>query len=67
MYGARPLKRAIQRYVESPLSKRLIAGEFSEGSIIMVDAADNEITFSLANTKRSAKKSSRSKKEKIEA
>ena len=46
MYGARPLKRAIQRYVESPLSKRLLAGEFQEGSHIEVGESDGEITFS---------------------
>ncbi len=45
MYGARPLKRAIQRYVESPLSKRLLAGEFPEGSHIVVGESDGEITF----------------------
>ena len=67
MYGARPLKRAIQRYVESPLSKQLIAGEFPEGSTIMVDAVDNEVTFRLVNTKQSVKESARTEKEKIEA
>ncbi|MDP6666097.1 MAG: AAA family ATPase [Dehalococcoidia bacterium] len=45
MYGARPLKRSIQRHVESPLSKRLIAGEFPAGSVIVIDAVDGEITF----------------------
>jgi ATP-dependent Clp protease ATP-binding subunit ClpC len=45
MYGARPLKRAIQRYVESPLSKRLLAGEFPEGSSIIVDESDGVVTF----------------------
>lgn len=47
MYGARPLKRAIQRCVESPLSKMLIAGEFPEGSLIVIDEVDNEIAISL--------------------
>lgn len=47
MYGARPLKRAIQRYIESPLSKRLLAGEFPEGSVIAVELKDNEITFEI--------------------
>ena len=55
MYGARPLKRAIQRYVESPLSKRLLAGEFPEGSHIVIGESDGEITFvegtSTAETK----------------
>ena len=50
MYGARPLKRAIQRHVESPLSKRLIAGEFPEGSEIVIDAIDGNITFSAGGT-----------------
>ena len=45
MYGARPLKRAIQRHVESPLSKRLLAGEFPEGSAIVVDESDGDVTF----------------------
>jgi len=47
MYGARPLKRAIQRYVESPLSRRLLAGEFPEGSVVLVDVAEDKITFQL--------------------
>ncbi len=50
MYGARPLKRAIQRHLESPLSKRLIAGEYPEGSVIVVDAVDGEMTFSLVDS-----------------
>tara|TARA_B100000029_G_scaffold135336_4_gene129779 strand:+ start:2362 stop:4872 length:2511 start_codon:yes stop_codon:yes gene_type:complete len=47
MYGARPLKRAIQRYIESPLSKRLLAGEFPEGSEIAVELTGGEITFEI--------------------
>ena len=37
-YGARPLRRAIQRYVETPLSRRILAGEFGEGDHIVIDA-----------------------------
>jgi len=58
MYGARPLKRAIQRYVESPLSKRLLAGEFPEGSAIVVDESEGDVTFTLSG--ESGKKSSKS-------
>ncbi len=58
MYGARPLKRAIQRYVESPLSKRLLAGEFPEGSAIVVDESEGDVTFALSG--ESGKKSSKS-------
>ena len=44
-YGARPLKRAIQRLIENPLATRLLAGEFKEGDTIRVDAAHGEIVF----------------------
>jgi ATP-dependent Clp protease ATP-binding subunit ClpC len=50
MYGARPLKRAIQRYVESPLSKRLLSGEFAEGSSVEVDVSEGEVTFALTDS-----------------
>lgn len=56
MYGARPLKRAIQRYVESPLSKRLLAGEFPEGSSIVVDESEGEVTFTRPGNDKSKKK-----------
>ncbi|RCK73855.1 MAG: ClpB protein [Anaerolineae bacterium] len=48
-FGARPLKRAIQKYVESPLSLRLLAGEFKAGNHILVDVDENsqQLTFSL--------------------
>jgi ATP-dependent Clp protease ATP-binding subunit ClpB len=36
-YGARPLKRAIQRYLEDPLAKRVLAGDYPAGTIITVD------------------------------
>jgi ATP-dependent Clp protease ATP-binding subunit ClpC len=38
-YGARPLKRAIQRYVEDPLSEKILVGDFSKGDEIEVDLA----------------------------
>ena len=38
VYGARPLKRAIQRQVVDPLAQHLLAGEFQEGDTIFVDA-----------------------------
>ena len=37
-YGARPLRRALQRAIESPLSKRLLQGEFGTGDLIIIDA-----------------------------
>jgi ATP-dependent Clp protease ATP-binding subunit ClpC len=37
-YGARPLKRAIQRYIEDPLSEKILLGEFSRGDEVEIDA-----------------------------
>ena len=44
-FGARPLKRAIQREVQDPLAMRLLQGEFKAGDTIMVDAGKNGLTF----------------------
>jgi ATP-dependent Clp protease ATP-binding subunit ClpB len=44
-YGARPLKRAIQRLVENPLALRLLEGDFVDGDTIRVDAAEGELAF----------------------
>jgi ATP-dependent Clp protease ATP-binding subunit ClpC len=45
IYGARPLRRAIERYVENPLSTRLLQGEFNAGDTIIVDLVDDALTF----------------------
>jgi ATP-dependent Clp protease ATP-binding subunit ClpB len=45
MFGARPLKRTIQRRVLDPLAMRVLEGEFREGDSIMVDMGDNELRF----------------------
>jgi ATP-dependent Clp protease ATP-binding subunit ClpB len=47
-YGARPLKRAIQRLVENPLALRLLDGEFGDGDTIRVDAEGGELAFEKA-------------------
>jgi ATP-dependent Clp protease ATP-binding subunit ClpB len=44
-YGARPLKRAIQRLVENPLALRLLDGEFADGDAIRVDAQNGDLVF----------------------
>ena len=44
-YGARPLKRAIQREVLDPLAMRVLQGEFREGDSLTVDAAGGEVQF----------------------
>jgi ATP-dependent Clp protease ATP-binding subunit ClpB len=46
VYGARPLKRAIQRLVQDPLAMMLLQGKFSEGDSVEVGAAAGELTFS---------------------
>jgi ATP-dependent Clp protease ATP-binding subunit ClpB len=49
VYGARRLKRTIQRLLQDPLAMRLLEGTFVEGDTIEVDAKDGELTFSKAN------------------
>jgi ATP-dependent Clp protease ATP-binding subunit ClpC len=46
VFGARPLKRALQKFVESPLSIRLLSGEYSDGDTILVDVdPENQLIF----------------------
>jgi ATP-dependent Clp protease ATP-binding subunit ClpB len=47
-YGARPLKRAIQRLLENPLALRLLEGDFGEGDTILVDAQHGDLVFQKA-------------------
>ena len=47
VYGARPLKRALQTRVENPLSRELLTGAYAAGDTIMVDANDQQLEFSL--------------------
>jgi ATP-dependent Clp protease ATP-binding subunit ClpC len=42
MFGARPLRRALQKYVESPLSVSILSGDFHDGDVVVVDI-DTEI------------------------
>ena len=46
VYGARPLKRAIQQMLENPLAQRILAGEFEPGQTIRVDLEGDEPAFS---------------------
>ncbi len=45
-FGARPLRRTIQRYIESPLSKMILEGRFKEGDTVIVDVTDEGLSFS---------------------
>ncbi|MBW3637887.1 MAG: hypothetical protein KY445_15700, partial [Armatimonadetes bacterium] len=44
-FGARPLRRAVQRFVEDPLAERILMGEFKAGETIYVDAQNGEMAF----------------------
>ena len=46
VYGARPLKRAIQRGLLDPLSLEILAGKFREEDVILIDAKNGKLTFS---------------------
>lgn len=45
VYGARPLKRAVQRYLETAIAKAILRGEFSEGDTIFADVQDERLTL----------------------
>jgi len=45
VYGARPLRRVIERYVENPLSTRLLQGELKEGDVVKVNMVNGKLTF----------------------
>ena len=50
-FGARPLKRAIQRLIENPLAQHLLAGDFAAGDTVLVDAENGEIAFTKVKGK----------------
>jgi len=45
IYGARPLRRAVERYVENPLSAKILGGEFKGGDTVIADLVDENLTF----------------------
>ena len=51
-YGARPLRRAVQRVFEDKLSDEIISGRIRSGSNVLVDVADGEIRFNLLDEKQ---------------
>ncbi len=48
VYGARPLRRTVQRRIENPLAKRILGGDFAEGDVVRVDYDGEEFTFGRA-------------------
>jgi ATP-dependent Clp protease ATP-binding subunit ClpB len=55
VYGARPLKRAIQQQIENPLAQRILQGEFVPGDRIRVIAQDGELGFSKVEERKAAR------------
>ena len=50
VYGARPLKRAVQKHLQDPLADKILAGEIPDGSTIRVEEGDGQLT--LTNLKK---------------
>jgi ATP-dependent Clp protease ATP-binding subunit ClpB len=46
VYGARPLKRTIQRMIQDPLAVKILGGEFAEGDLVKIEADGDELVFS---------------------
>jgi len=55
VYGARPLRRAIQRYVENPISTKILQGEFKEGDTIAISLKEDNLSFAVLKTARAKK------------
>jgi ATP-dependent Clp protease ATP-binding subunit ClpB len=47
VYGARPLKRAVQRYLQDPLAEKLLQGEIPDGSTVRIDEGDGALDISV--------------------
>jgi ATP-dependent Clp protease ATP-binding subunit ClpB len=52
VYGARPLKRVIQRQIADPLAMKLLSGEYSDGDTIAIDARGDEFVFGTSEVLR---------------
>jgi ATP-dependent Clp protease ATP-binding subunit ClpB len=47
VYGARPLKRAVQRYLQDPLAEKLLGGEIPDGAVVKIDEGDGALAISV--------------------
>ncbi|WP_457623530.1 AAA family ATPase [Persephonella sp.] len=47
VYGARPLRRAIQKYVETPLSEKILSGEVKTGDTVIIDEENGQLVFKV--------------------
>ena len=56
VYGARPLRRALQRYVENPISTKILQSEFKEGDTVAISLEGDNLTFAARKTARAKNK-----------
>jgi ATP-dependent Clp protease ATP-binding subunit ClpB len=54
VYGARPLKRLVQRRLENPLAQRMLSGEIRDGDRVVIDAVGDEVTFTTPDREPAA-------------
>jgi ATP-dependent Clp protease ATP-binding subunit ClpB len=54
VYGARPLKRAVQKYLQDPLADKILSGEIADGSTVRVDEGDGALVLTPENAMREA-------------
>ena len=50
IYGARPLKRYVQHYIETPLARSIISGAVRDGQTVVVDVKNGELSFEPKNS-----------------
>jgi len=54
VYGARPLKRAVQKYLQDPMADKILAGEIPDNSLVRVDEGEGQLSLSLESEKQRA-------------
>ena len=54
VYGARPLKRAVQKYLQDPLADEILAGRIVDGSTVRVDEGDGKLVITPAEERAAA-------------
>ncbi|NPA58787.1 MAG: AAA domain-containing protein [Aquificae bacterium] len=63
VYGARPLRRAIQKYVETPLAEKILKGEIKPGDVVIIDEENGELVFKVKHKEEGGEEK---EKEKVE-
>ena len=65
VFGARPLRRAITRYLENPLSRAILSGEFLPGEHVLVDASESGLTLTKSGTMSTSDKDAEAEQESV--